>query len=213
MRIDALLPQLLVELPGCPESLVASALVRACIEFCRNSEAWELTLDPITLVEGEHTYDLGSPAGAQLVTIKNVWVGANALRPVTQADLQRVLPDWQSALGNEPAFYMGTPDWLSVRVYPIPSSPVDTPMVVRAVFAPWLSARSLPDAIATRYFETLCAGAKATLMLVPQRAWSNPQLAVVYATQFAEGITNARNEALHNRAQGTVSVQPRRFGY
>jgi hypothetical protein len=208
MNVSDIVPFVAAEVPGCPEVLIKQNIVQAAIEFCTETLVWQQIQDPITVIDKIYEYDIEVPTGARIVAIKDVWASNRKLRPVTMDQLFERLPNWQSSEGSEPTYYNASTDWTTLRIFPIPYQSNKQKLTFRAAYAPTLSATTLPDEVTTKYLDGITGGAKSRLMIMPGRAWSNPQLALVYRTQFNDTMVKAKIDILHDRVQGSVSVKP-----
>jgi hypothetical protein len=65
-------------------------------------------------------------------------------------------------------------------------------LFVTIVLKPDRTTTTIDDEFGTRWFDTLVAGAKFLLMVMPKAEWSNPKLAQFYATKYDDGIEEAR---------------------
>lgn len=212
MKLEALLPYLLTDLPGVPDVTAKQALILTAIDFCQQSHAWNEIQDPMTIEDGVNEYDVEVEQGARVVAVKNVFAANRELRPVTMKELQQVIPNWQSATGSLPSYYNAPVGPESIRIYPIPLESNGAALTMRVAFAPTLAATSIPDSIVNRYLDTLISGAKHRLMMTPEKGWSNLQLAAYHQTQFDDGVVRAKIDILHDNAQGSIKVAPVRFG-
>lgn len=213
MKLEEFAPYVLVDVPGCTEPLLRLQLVAAAGEFCRETLSWSETLDPVLLQDGIRSYDMDAPSQSYVVTVRDVWVGNRRLRPVTMHALQDVMPNWVTTASNEPIYYNLASDRSVLSVFPTPANVIDQALVIRAAFAPTPSATTLPDFLGRSFIEVIASGAKARLFAIHGTPWFNPQMAVYHQQIFANGITQARIEEAHDRAQGTVTVRPRSFGF
>ena len=212
MKLEAFHPYILTEVLGCPEPTMNMHLVSAAAEFCRETLAWTEVQDPVALQADVSDYEMDMPAQAYALTMRDVWLGSRRLRPMTLHGLQDAMPDWQTQRSNEPVYYNMARDRNSVSVFPIPNASAGA-LVMRMAFCPTASATTLPDFLGQEYMEVIASGAKARLMLMPGQSWANPQLGAYHRQQFDNGILNARIEEAHDRVPGTITVQPRRFGF
>ena len=216
MQPSAFLSRVLTDTPGCPDVLALQAIVDAAVELFEYSDAWVITSDPIRLSSLEDTYEPDSVQGARIGRIKNVWCGARQLRFKTPSGLTDVLPDWQTARSSEPTYYT-SPDGSSVRVHPMPFAVNGASITIEASYIPrddmsGSVSPTIPDALGIKYRDTIVAGAKARLMAVPERKWSNERLAGYYQAKFDDGKATARIEAIHAGQPGTLTVRPLLFG-
>ncbi len=213
MTPEQLLPYLLPEVIGVPDSLATQAIMRSANEFCWETGIWNEIQEPIAVQDNVNEYDLDAPTGAQVVTIKSIWMVNRELVPVTMERLQELIPNWQEAKGSDPAYYNCPQDWSTVRIYPIPLGAGGAKLTIRASYTPNQFGSYLPQFLVDTYLDEILAGAKARLMQVPGKSWSNPQLAAVNQIAFAEGITRAKVFLAHDRVAGSPRVRPVRYGY
>ena len=213
MNIEALHTYVLPELPGAPDVLVSQALLLATIEFCVESLAWELIQDPVSVLDKQNELDVEVPRDARIVLVKDVWMANRRLLPVTMAELQERLPDWQTATGSDPAYYNASIDWKTIRIFPSPLNANRAKLTMRVALAPELAAKTIPDELGIKYLDALCSGAKARLMLMPDKAWSNAQVGMYHRRIFDDGVTKAKVESFLDRVQGQTAVRPVAYGH
>lgn len=211
MTLDDFLPFMLVDLPGCPDPTVKQALLLSANEFCRESHCWDEVQDPLTLTANVRDYDLEGPPDGRCLLVRDVWMGARALRPTTMQELQLVIPKWRETFTNDPTYYNAAIDRQQISFYPTPDGTSTNQVVIRAVYVPTLSATSLPDFLGDRYLEYVVAGAKARLMATPGQTYSKPDAVAFHRERFDNGIALAKAEMMHDRVQGLVTVRPRQF--
>lgn len=208
-----LLPYLLPETPGVPDALATQAIMRAANDFCVETGVWSEIQDPVALEDDVNEYDVDVPAGAQIVTIKSIWMINRELVPVTMERLQELIPNWQEAKGSDPAYYNCPQDWSTVRIYPIPYGANGKTITIRALYAPSQFGANLPQFLVDRFLDEILAGAKARLMQMPGKAWTNADLAQYNQAFFTEGVTKAKVNIAHDKVAGSVRVRPVRYGY
>lgn len=213
MKVEDLLPYILAEVPGCPLPTVKMALLQATAELCREAHTWNEIQDPITLVDGQHTYPVDAPTGAQVATIKDIWADNRKLTPVAISAVHNLIPNWQTAQGNQPDYYSGSNDWSEIRLYPIPVNTMGARITMRVAYQPKFNAATIPDFMVNNYLEAITAGAKSRLMMMPGRGWTNLELGGYNKQVFDAAIVQAKIENIHDRVAGSIQVQPRRFGF
>lgn len=208
-----LLPYILPEVPGAPDALVKQAIMRTANDFCIETGVWSEIQDPIPVTDNVNEYDVYAPRGAKVATIKSIWMVNRELVPVTMERLQELIPNWQEAKGSEPAYYNSATDYRTVRIYPIPLGSNGAKITIRAVYTPDQFGTTLPDFLVDKWLDELLAGAKARLMIMPGKAWTNPELAVMNQAMFTEGMVRAKVFIAHDKVAGSVRVRPVRYGY
>lgn len=214
MQLEVFEPSIASEVAECPIQQIHNAIIGAAIEFCERSEAWNAVLDPITLRDGVAGYELDFPNGARALRAMDVWDAYGQIEMATLERIAAILPDWQVATSTRPNWFNSAIEAGVLTLYPTPADPAGGHQVwVRAAFAPTRDATQLDDVFAQRYFDGICHGAKARLMRMPRRAWTDLPMAAAYQAMFSEAWSNARVDVLHSRSSGVIVAQPRAFGY
>lgn len=206
MQLASFHPYIAPEVIGCPIPLINQALVLVASEFCRTTLAWTEMSDPIPLVDEQQDYVPVAPTDAQLTTVRDVWCGERKLQPVPLARA------YGCGSAREPTHY-NMVGRVVVTVYPMPSGTTGAALVMRACFVPTLTAATLPDFFGDAYLDGLTSGAKARLMLMPGKAWSNPDLGTYYRKVFEDAMVEASAQEAHDHVPGVLTVAPRRFGF
>lgn len=212
MKVDDFLRFVTPDVPGCPDDLVAQAVMFTANRFCIETQCIDVISDPVELEEGVQDYSMDIMPGMQAITIKSVWSPTRELTPVTMSELNRLIPNWQSAANSDPSFYNMVKGFGTLTVYPIPAAPLGAPLTFHAVYAPTQFGNIVPDLLVNFYLDTIAAGAKARLMITPGQTWSNPQLAMANQSLYDAGVVSAKIDVMHNRVPGSIRVRPLRFG-
>lgn len=217
MLPSAFLSRVLPDVPGCPDVLATQAVMDAAIAIFEETQIWAPPVaSSITLQNSVNDYAPTAPAGARVGRIKSVWCGAREVDERTPGNLSDVLPDWQTAKSSEPTYYTLV-NQSTIRVYPMPDSVNGASIAIHASFVPLddmsgYATPTIPDEYAIRYRDAIVAGAKASLMIVPDRKWSNERLAGFYKTQFDNALAEIKTHAIHAQLPGTITARPRSFG-
>jgi len=103
-------------------------------DFLIQTGVWDEIQDPVSVIDRVHTYEIDVPTGAQVSTIKNIWMSNRELIPVSIEQLVDLLPNWQTAAGSEPAYYNAAADWETYRIYPIPVDANKAKMTLRVAY-------------------------------------------------------------------------------
>ena len=151
-----------------------------------------------------YLYTLTFPTGTALAKGLQAWLDDNVLEPIS--------PDGLDDEFNNTEFgWLGT-NWrtdvrLPTRYYFVDDTTVGLLLApdatgalrINAALKPTRTATTFPDWIYQRYAETLAHGAKARLMMVPTKPYSNPKLAEWHRDQFNGGC----GEAMIRTARGS----------
>lgn len=188
---------ILPEVVGCPDPLLSQAIVQTAFDFCDKTGAWDEMVDEVSIIAGESAYELPSQRGAMPLRVRDVWINGSRMN------------SGQVSSGAIGVRYDSAAEHGSITIRPTPSA--DSAMVLRVIYAPTMTATSLPDILLSRYEQAISAGTKARLMLMPGASWTNPQLAIAHRQMYDAAVTDARIEAAFDRANGSIHIPPVRF--
>ncbi len=212
MTPSDLYSRILPHVPNCPTPLVDQAVMDTAIDFASETQIDFNIEAPIALANGQDSYSITEATGMKVDQVRHVYGPLWELEPVTPSQLQDRLQDWQTNQASDPRFYRTWPDANTIVVYPTPQNVTTQTLRVIAAWKPARTATAFPDKLGEDHFDALVAGALSRLMLVPERKWTNPQMAGVHAGAYNTARVNARIEAIHAKTVGTIRVRPRQFG-
>lgn len=197
-------PDLLPHITGCPQPLAEHELRRAAQVLFRRTRAWRVDMAAVAVSAGQAVVTL-APDSAQheLVRVESVWLDDRKLDQVTADVLDsQYKDDWRLHTGDPFACIQTVPGEL--RLYPIPISNATTGLAARLSVTPSESSTGLPDDMAVRFRDEIHVGAKARLMLYPNRPWSNADLSAVYGQAFDGLLGTATASAARSFSQARI---------
>ena len=151
------------DVPGCPNALIKEEVLTAAIECCEKSGIYTTKLTE-SVSKDDESLTITVPEKTGLVEINKIVVDE-----VTTYEID-----------NDGT----TIDFDGKAV-------CDYIMDVYVSLKPLRSATDLPDILYNDCYQTIAAGAKAKLMVMPEKPWTNPQLASVHAGIFDTGAKSA----------------------
>lgn len=188
-----LLNLLLPEVPGCPNVLALQHLQQAARKFCEQSEAWREKLPAIDLVAEDVTYTLTPSYDCEIRRVLEVWIRTEE---DVDNDNDGTLQKYDKYEFEPEGSVLTLDDTIE------PQEAVTDGLVVKVVLVPYLVTDV--DSLATQggisptflnyWAETILAFAKYSLMRLPKKEWSNPQLAVMYLNDYKAGVSRAKTE-------------------
>lgn len=179
------------EVPGCPKALALKHIRKAAIDFCRRSQWWMATLDPITAVAGITDYELDDvPDDVRAGSV--VWIKLNG----------RELAAHEYELMD---------DGRGIILTNAPGETVRGGLEVRAVLEPARDFKTLESHLFNEWAPVIAAGALGALRRIPGRKWSSPPMAAFNAQEFENGIVRAKNQVMRARKNVNVQQSARRF--
>jgi len=198
MLFDDLLPQLLVEVDGCPDILAIAHLRDAARAFCERTHVWTVTLDDFQTEPATGAYSLALPAQSSVVRLARVSIGDEKGVDILDAE------DAKDALecGRQRTFAWFDQGKLHIGPTPMRSLPV----TVQVSLKPSLVAEGIPDWMAEDHAMSLREGAKETLFAMPRKDWTDLGAAGVAAGRAA----SSTSAAAINKTKGRARARSRR---
>lgn len=208
---DEFLPLVLPDLPGCPKALALAAVKRATVELCRSAYVWIQDLGPMDVISGQAEYDCPLPSGSVPVIMLSLTLNGLPLRAATAEELDENHPGWTALMGSRPTRYL-VPALGRLRLAPIPSQDLNAALVPRMALAPAQDAAGVEDLIFEQWAAAVAHGAKAELLMLRGKAWTEPTLAEHHARQFRLHVQRARGKSSSGWTGATLTARPRTFG-
>lgn len=202
-------PDLLAHVPGCPIPLAEHELLRAAQAFFKESRAWQDTLPliPVSAAQAAVTVAFADP-GQELVRVEQAFYDGLPIGVTTTEVLDSMfVDDWTLHTGTPSKIYQLTPG--VVRLYPIPVADATNGLRLRVSIRPSESATGLADEMAVKYRDEIHMGAKARLMMYPNKPWTNLDMAAVYASSFDGVIGKANLSAARSFAAARKPARPK----
>ena len=196
---------------NCPAIIAKSHIKNAAIEFCQRTSLWRFELDPISISNNVHTYEIEFELGHD-ETISSLEYATlvensqtNPLGITTFASMNNTGPGWQTTTGQTPESVMLT-NTENLRVYPIPERDIANSLFVGVILKPSRDSAGLPDWIFEQYAEVIAHGAKARLMGMKGRDWYSPEEGLDEQSDFDLGVTDATIRTNKGNSQQDSSV-------
>lgn len=192
---EALLPEILPMVPGCPDSIIINTVRSAVIELCEKSGVYQAELDPVTTVANTFEYDLEAPRGTSVHKI--VWATHQGkdLEPISSALLEQRQPNWRDASKASTPEYFVKQTSSTFWLVPVPNVTGTSSTIVRAQLKPTYLSKTCDDDVMNDYRDTIINGTLFRLLRIPNKEWSDLQSAGIYGQLFNQGIEAAELRA------------------
>lgn len=197
MNLSAYLSRVLPSVDACPAPIAEQAVRDAIDSFCRQSRIYR-GVQTVALTSGDGTYTLTPPANAVVVETLYARIGDDLLEPL--------IPELESRLliGNGKPEYIKHTTPGDIEILPAPAETGS--MSVTVIYSIDLTTTDFPS-ILDQWREEISFGAMARLMVMPNKPWSNPQMAAGYQTMFNAGARDAAAKATLGNRKATLRVQ------
>jgi hypothetical protein len=207
--LTSLVPRFQLMAPLVPQPVALFALREAAIAFCRQTGIVTEILPPIVAMVGVATYAMVPTDSAQMRVVKAnaVWADGKAIAPITASELEEDGIDWTVETGSILRYMQMTEGVL--RLYKIPEATAN--ISVRASTAPTVTATSVDDALADRWWPALVAGALAQVLMIPEKPFSNPQAAVAHEAAFNGLVSEAKMVAYKGYTKARIRTRAHNF--
>jgi hypothetical protein len=199
VKYSDMLDEVMPAVPGVPQLLAVNAVRNSAIKFCRRSTIWRYWPDPQTIIAGVNFYDFDTPSDTEVAEVMLLKVDGTHIDPSSEDDLP---DDWNTKTGPPDKFMQQ--DTTGVYLTPVPDGKIANGLTMSVALAPKRSSSSLPDWIWSRYFEAIAAGAKADLMAIPEKPWTNPNASVYFQGIFDTAVAGAQRDANSGMTRAVV---------
>lgn len=199
---------LLPALPGCPSIQVQHELRRAAQTFFEATKAWKVIEAARPVTAGTATMSVAPlDAGQELVQIMSALFDGTELDLMDLSDMPGEFgPAWQTHTGRPRAYLQLTPG--EIRLYPIPVEDAATGLSLTLAVKPSDTATGLPDDMAIKYRDTFNVGAKARLMILPEKPWTNKPDGAAYGLAFDALCGTGAAQVFRSFGRGRKGARP-----
>lgn len=195
LKYSDLLDEVLPSLKADPSDPVTErAIRRAVIELCGGAWIWQYLMDPIDVTAGESFYDLEPPTGGDVAGVMNVECNGLPLDNKSLDWLNREHPGWRINRETPKWFTQVTPD--QIILAKVPDVTVTNGLNITLALEPAQTSNSFPKWIGNQYIYTIADGALSTLMLMPDKPWTDLANGAARRAGFDAAIANARAAAV-----------------
>lgn len=208
----------LPELPGAESALALHHIKRACNDFYERSLYSRETLAGQTITVNVATYSVvaSDPSNFDCGKILEVsfWDSSGSmtkpksLTPRTREQLTYEMPDWATRTGTPSAYTQPAIDRVTLAY--TPDATYTGGLIVTIAKLPLYAGAGVDDAVFEKFNEVLAYGAKARMMRMPKKPWSNPKLAAEYRTMFDQEVGKAA--AIAAKGYGRAPLRTRAYG-
>jgi hypothetical protein len=204
IKFEDMLNDVLPDVPGCATDLAVNALRNAAIELCTKSWIYTQPSDPQDTVKDQAEYDLDTFNGYKTIGIVSAYFDDAKLIPIGGTSLNRSNLHWADDVGTPTNYY--SLDYTTVRLYRIPD--VVGTLNTTVALTPTKTSSGIENYIYDLYSEALAAGAKARLMLIPSKPFTDPNTSREYRLQFSAAITDAKWRAHKSLTNAQLQMAP-----
>jgi hypothetical protein len=205
------LPETIRLCPSAPRVVALTQIKEACIDFFQRSRCWRIDLAPALVPVSTTTFAPVPPLATEVVDIMSAQWDGKAITVKPRAELDDEFGGWRSLLPADRPLMLTLTDERTVRL--IPMNTAAGTLDIYAAIKPARDATGVSEAQFSEHKETIAMGAAYRLLMMPEKAWTNFDLAAERLSSFRDGIRKARNLAKRGYARShNVYAPARRYG-
>ncbi len=184
------------DLIGCPRVLIDAAVVDAIIKFCEDTHVMEKSFEHDVVTADVDTADNNSVnvnIASYLTTVRPILLtefkidgGAWGASFIDLANVQ----DDISEISVQGAKLYTYPDRTHIKFYDIDAQ--DQRFYIKQVYVPLSTITTVDDDFFDRYHKAIEAGAKAELLDMPKKDWTDPNAATKSRIVYTDGVVSAK---------------------
>ena len=168
----------------------------------------------IRLVPGGHDYAYDTPNETEVHAVLTATVNESRLTPVTLEQLFDMYPKWPNQSTDEqaePRFLTQLdPDHFSLAPVPDNSVTYDVRMIL--CLKPLRTSTKMDKTVLDELENVIMHGALQHLLVLPDRSWSDRELATYHAKQFVMKTAERRARTNLGASKASMRVQMQKFG-
>lgn len=208
-ELSEFVKEILPQVSGCPNSLVIRAIRKAADRFCSSSQVWREDIAAIDITINVDEYTISAPANTRIVGILSLMYDEQEISKKTEEWLDANDAGWRVPSVGTPYYMVNyAPD--KIKLNRLPSETIVGGIIPRVILKPDRVTTVIDDLIYNDWFEAIEHGALQRLMAMPNRDWSDIQLATYHGRHFLHQIQRAKAVATKGNVIGTT-IAPMRF--
>ena len=169
--------------PTCPIDTITDYLGITYADFCARTHIWRETIDPQYTVSNVAEYDVDGEA-----VIESVLWATCEKQNLIHTDARLVDPTTLDDTGMPTKFWVLNDT--TIRLYKIPDRKYSLNITV--ALKPYRKNTGMQDWLYETYIDHIINGALCRILKIPNKEWSNFELALYHSKEYEQAVTNAR---------------------
>lgn len=206
--------------PGCALPLIVQYTRNAAIQTCERTLAWRYEQPAFTLTPGTYQYTYNKPTDTEVHAVLHTALNDyEALTPIPLDQATELYPGWVRAStdaqdiednGSQPRHITQvSPDGFLT----LPPPDAAETYTLRMIYAlkPSHNASEMDEGVMNQLEEAIVSKTLQDLLVLPNTAWSDRELASYHAKQYLARVTEYRAHANLGRVRATLTARAPRF--
>lgn len=207
----SLVQRLVTSVPGCPQPVIEHYIRHAAIDACEQTLGWRYEQPEIRLTPGVYDYPYEHPTEAEVHAVITATANGRPLVAVTVEDMHRMRPLWPETAVEHRADprYLVHLDADTFGIAPVPDAAVPYDVRMMVALKPLRTASGMDKTAMDDLEDVIMHGALRDLLVLPNKNWSDRELATFHARQYRFKLTERRARNALGAGRASVSVQMR----
>lgn len=191
VRLEDILEQIEPEVRLAGSALILQKLRDVSRDFCQFTRAWQWDAPLVSIVAGQKAYNIITPGDAEPVVILYMSKDNSEVYPKDTTWLDRLNPGWRTANGDDFRYY--TQETRNTFRFPaIPVTSKANAVFYRLALKPGATSEEIDEDLWQEWYDVLGAGAKAGLMMMSGKPWTDLKTAAIHSRAYLLGRARAR---------------------
>lgn len=202
---DYWLDEIMPSMTGLEIQFAIKHIRGAAIDFCEQSYAWRFDPIAININANQRQYSLSASFDdTEIVRVEQVFVSGKQITVTSMSGLAQHNINFINVKGTPTQYTQEFTERISL--YPLPDKGIVGGLTYKISLRPSRIADGMHDSIGKRYFDAIAHGAKARLLEIPSKPWSDPNLAAYHRAKFDMVVARARDEVSSGYGRGAKRV-------
>lgn len=204
--------ELAPSVPGCPLPTIVQYVRASAIEVCERTQAYRYQQEDIPLTPGVYEYAYEVPDQTEVCGVSYITVDGLEIPFHPLEEVHRHFPDWPNTvtdMRSQPQM-VSQFDTDNFVLAPVPGRPTSSTLYQLRMFLalrPTTTATGMEQSVFDELERPIIDGALQRLLVIPNKSWTDRQLAQYHAKQFVFKIASHRAKANLGLGRGSIRVR------
>lgn len=202
-------PMLSPLVPGCPTPTIEQYVRYSAIEVCERTLGWRYEQDAIPLTAGVYAYDYELPDDTEVAAVMHAAVNDSIIPFLTQDQLHTRYPAWPQIAAADRSIPAAVSqlDVDHFVVAPVPDDSDTFSMKMFLALRPTPTSTGMDTTAFDEMERSIFHGALKMLLAIPEKSWTDQDLAATHARLALFEITSKRAKANLGAGRASLSVR------
>lgn len=194
--------------PGCPDPVLQDYIRNAAIDVCERTNAWKYEHPIVLTVAGTYEYNFVPETDSEVYSVLTASINGTPMVKTTLDVVNQAYPKYPSSVEEERATprYILQIDPATFHVALVPDNDTDE-ITMYISQRPTRAATGMKESVMDDLEDAIMHGALQQLLTLPERPWSNTELAAYHAKQYIFKVTERRARATITATRAAPSVR------